>query len=53
MIDSVPPSRFVGATRTAIVDFLDRADVIPPTERVAVFDTDGRDTLGLILDIPS
>jgi len=41
MIDSVLPSWRVGATRTAIVDFLDRADVIPPTERVAVFDNDG------------
>mgnify|MGYP001822958436 CR=1 FL=1 len=41
MIDSVLPSWRVGATRTAIVDFLDRVDVIPPTERVAVFDNDG------------
>ena len=36
MIDSVLPSWRVGATRTAIVDVLDRADVIPPTDRVAV-----------------
>ena len=41
MIDSVLPSWRAGLTRTAIVDFLDRVDVIPPTERVAVFDNDG------------
>lgn len=41
MIDSVLPSWRVSATRTAIVDFLERVDVIPPTERVAVFDNDG------------
>ncbi|MCP4227618.1 MAG: haloacid dehalogenase-like hydrolase [Actinomycetia bacterium] len=35
------PSWRQGATREAIVDFLDQVDEIPPSERVAVFDNDG------------
>ncbi|MCP4959632.1 MAG: haloacid dehalogenase-like hydrolase, partial [Actinomycetia bacterium] len=35
------PSWRAGATREAIVDFLDQVDEIPPSERVAVFDNDG------------
>ena len=35
------PSWRDGATRDAIVAFLDRVDEIPPDERVAVFDNDG------------
>ncbi|MGI9597497.1 MAG: HAD family hydrolase [Acidimicrobiales bacterium] len=37
----VLPSWHDGSTRTAIVEFLDRVDEIPLTERVAVFDNDG------------
>ncbi|MFW2335738.1 HAD family hydrolase [Ilumatobacter sp.] len=35
------PSWRNGATRSAIVSFLDRVHEIPPSERVAVFDNDG------------
>lgn len=41
MSDRLLPSWRDGATRTAIVSFLDRVDEIPPDERVAVFDNDG------------
>jgi phosphoserine phosphatase len=41
MADTVLPSWREGATRDAIVEFLDRADEIPPRDRVAVFDNDG------------
>ena len=41
MTDALLPSWREGATRTAIVDFLDQVDDIPPAERVAVFDNDG------------
>ena len=41
MTHAVLPSWQNGATRTAIIDFLDRVDEIPPDERVAVFDNDG------------
>jgi phosphoserine phosphatase len=41
MHDSILPSWRIGATRTAIIEFLHRADEIPPAERVAVFDNDG------------
>ena len=41
MSDRILPSWRDGATRAAIVDFLDQVDQIPPAERVAVFDNDG------------
>ena len=41
MTDALLPSWRDGATRTAIVDFLDLVDEIPPADRVAVFDNDG------------
>lgn len=41
MSDRLLPSWRDGATRSAIVSFLDRVDEIPPSERVAVFDNDG------------
>jgi len=39
--DAMLPSWRDGATRSAIVEFLDRAGEVPPAERVAVFDNDG------------
>ncbi len=41
MSDSILPSWRAGATRDAIVAFLDQVEQIPPSERVAVFDNDG------------
>ena len=41
MSDRILPSWREGATRDAILAFLDRVDEIPPDERVAVFDNDG------------
>ena len=41
MTDTLLPSWRDGATRDAIVAFLDRVDEIPPADRVAVFDNDG------------
>lgn len=41
MTDEVLPSWREGATRAAIVGFLDQVDQIPPADRVAVFDNDG------------
>lgn len=41
MSDPLLPSWRVGATRDAILAFLDRVDEIPPEDRVAVFDNDG------------
>ncbi len=41
MNDDVLPSWREGATRTKILQFLDRVDEIPPADRVAVFDNDG------------
>jgi hypothetical protein len=41
MSDRILPSWRDGATRNAIVGFLERVDEIPPNERVAVFDNDG------------
>jgi phosphoglycolate phosphatase-like HAD superfamily hydrolase len=37
----VLPSWREGATRSAILEFLDQVDEIPPDDRVAVFDNDG------------
>jgi hypothetical protein len=39
--DTVLPLWRDGATRAAIISFLDRVDEIPPRDRVAVFDNDG------------
>jgi hypothetical protein len=39
--DTVLPPWRDGATRAAIISFLDRVDEIPPRDRVAVFDNDG------------
>jgi len=41
MSDALLPSWRDGATRDAIVTFLDRVDEIPARDRVAVFDNDG------------
>ena len=41
MVDSILPSWRDGAARTAVVDFLDMADQIPPDRRLAAFDNDG------------
>ncbi len=41
MSDRLLPSWRDGATRQAIIDFLDRVDEIPQRDRVAVFDNDG------------
>lgn len=41
MTDAVLPSWREGATRRALLDFLDRVEEIPPADRVAVFDNDG------------
>ena len=41
MTDRLLPSWRDGATRSAIVEFLDAADEIAPERRVAVFDNDG------------
>ncbi len=41
MTSPMLPSWRAGATRSAILSFLDRVDEIPPAERVAVFDNDG------------
>ena len=41
MSDQLLPSWKEGATRSAILAFLDQVDQIPPAERVAVFDNDG------------
>ncbi|MDH5522273.1 MAG: haloacid dehalogenase-like hydrolase [Acidimicrobiia bacterium] len=41
MTDQLLPSWRDGATRSAVVDFLDAADEIPHERRVAVFDNDG------------
>ena len=41
MSDPVLPSWRDGATRSAILSFLDRVEEIPPEDRVAVFDNDG------------
>ncbi len=41
MTDSLLPSWRDGATRSALLEFLDQVDDIPPDERVAVFDNDG------------
>jgi hypothetical protein len=41
MTDGLLPSWRDGATRTAILSFLDQANDIPPDDRVAVFDNDG------------
>ncbi len=41
MSDTILPSWRAGATRDAIMAFLDQVEQIPPSERVAVFDNDG------------
>ncbi len=41
MSDALLPSWRGGATRNAIISFLDRVDEISPRDRVAVFDNDG------------
>ncbi|MDH4279082.1 MAG: haloacid dehalogenase-like hydrolase, partial [Acidimicrobiia bacterium] len=41
MTEPVLPSWRDGATKAAVVAFLDEADEIPPEQRVAVFDNDG------------
>ena len=41
MADAVLPSWREGAARTAVVEFLDASEEVPPAERVAVFDNDG------------
>ncbi|MEZ5380244.1 MAG: HAD family hydrolase [Microthrixaceae bacterium] len=41
MIDEPLPSWRAGATRSAILGFIEAADELAPTQRVAVFDNDG------------
>jgi phosphoglycolate phosphatase-like HAD superfamily hydrolase len=41
MNQQILPSWREGATRAAIIEFLDQVEEIPPAERVAVFDNDG------------
>ena len=41
MADAVLPSWREGATRAALLDFLDVAHEIPPEQRLAAFDNDG------------
>lgn len=41
IIETILPAWREGKTRTAILDFFDSIEQIPPDERVAVFDNDG------------